>query len=205
MLNLVVAGISDRGSEFTSQLIHQLAYELGFVMIFTSLYTPTGNSIIETAHQFLKHSISKIINDKQVEWDTVCHIAAMAFNVFTTRTDQESPFFLMFHRDCFMPTLTQFLQPKLRYIGNSHMHTSLDAVKELYTMNIMSLKQARDQDQLPNSKTTPPQFQMGNRVLTKNHNRYSLFDTKCIPSYRIVKLVSGSATDVQDRWVKLEE
>ena len=132
--------LTDRGSEFTSQMMHQLASELGFVKIFSSPYTPTGNSIIERAHQFLKHSISKIINDKQVEWDTVCHIAAMAFNIFPTRIDQESPFFLMFHRDCFLPTLAQFLQPKLRYIGDSHMHTSLDAIRELYMMNIMSLK-----------------------------------------------------------------
>ena len=132
--------LTDRGSEFTSQMMHQLASELGFVKIFTSPYTPTGNSIIERTHQFLKHSISKIINEKQVEWDAVCHIAAMAVNVFPTRIDQESPFFLMFHRDCFLPTLTQFLQPKLRYIGDSHMHASLDAIKELYMIKIMSLK-----------------------------------------------------------------
>ena len=59
--------LTDRGSEFTSQMIHQLASKLGFVKIFTSPYSPTGNSIIERAHQYLKHSISKIINDKQVE------------------------------------------------------------------------------------------------------------------------------------------
>ena len=56
--------LMDRGSEFTSQMMHQLASELGFVKIFTSPYTPRGNSIIERAHQLLKHSISKIINDK---------------------------------------------------------------------------------------------------------------------------------------------
>ena len=79
--------LTDRGTEFTAQLVHQLATELGFTKIFTSSYTPTGNSVIERAHQFLKHSISKIIHEKQIEWDTVCHIAAMAFNVFPTRID----------------------------------------------------------------------------------------------------------------------
>ena len=39
-------------------------------------------------------------------------------------------------------------------------------------------------------------------MLIKNHNRDSPFDTKCIPSYRIVKLVSESATDVQDKMGK---
>ena len=136
--------LTDRGSEFTSQMMHQLASELGFTKVFTSPYTPTDNSIIERAHQFLKCSISKIINEKQVEWDTVCHIATMAFNVFQSRIDQNSPFFLMFHRDCFLPTLIQFLQPKLRYIGDSHMYASLDTIRELYMMNIMSLKRARD-------------------------------------------------------------
>ena len=35
-------------------------------------------------------------------------------------------------------------------------------------------------------------------VLFKNHNRDSLFDTKYIPSYRIIKLVNEHAADVQD-------
>ena len=60
--------LTDRGSEFTSQMMHQLASELGFTKVFISPYTPTGNSVIERAHQFLKCSISKIINKKQVEW-----------------------------------------------------------------------------------------------------------------------------------------
>ena len=63
-------------------------------------------------------------------------------------------------------------------------------------MNIVSLKQARDQDP-PNSKVTPPQFQVGDMVLIKNHNRDSPFNTKYIPSYRIVKLINEHAADVQ--------
>ena len=35
-------------------------------------------------------------------------------------------------------------------------------------------------------------------ALIKNHNRDSPFDTKYIPSYRIVKLVNEHAADVQD-------
>ena len=94
-------------------MIYQLASELGFTKVFTSPHTPTGNSIIKRAHHFLKCSISKIINEKQVEWDMVCHIATMAFNVFPPRIDQESPFFLMFHRDCFLPTLIRFYNQSL--------------------------------------------------------------------------------------------
>ena len=46
--------LTDRGSEFTSQMMHQLASKLGFMKVFTSPYTPPDNSVIERAHQFLK-------------------------------------------------------------------------------------------------------------------------------------------------------
>ena len=42
--------LMDKGSEVTSQMMQQLASKLGFVKIFTSPYTSTGNSIIERAH-----------------------------------------------------------------------------------------------------------------------------------------------------------
>ena len=103
--------LTDWGTEFTAQLVHQLATELGFTKIFTSPYTPTGNSIIERAHQFLKHSISKIIHEKQIEWDTVCHIAAMAFNVFPTRIDRESRFSLFSVGTVFYPPWHNFYKP----------------------------------------------------------------------------------------------
>ena len=158
--------LTDRGSEFTSQLIHQLASELGFVKIFTSSYTPMGNSIIERAHQFLKHLISKIINDKQVEWDTGCHIAAVAFNVFPTRTDPYVPQRLF---TAYINTIST-AQAEI-YRGQPHA-CLFRCCKELHVMNIMSLKGARDQDPPPNSKTTPPQFQIGDMVFINNHTKY---------------------------------
>ena len=73
----------------------------------------------------------------------------------------------------------------------------MHAIKELYMINIISLEQPRDQDP-PSSKATSPQFQVGDMVLIKNHYRDSPFDTKYIPSYRIVKLINEHAADVQD-------
>ena len=83
------------------------------------------------------------------------------------------------------------------------MHASLDAIRELYVMNIMSLKWARNQDP-SNAKVTPPQFQVGDMVLIKNHYRDSPFGTKYIPSYRIIKLVNEHTADVQDTMDKIQ-
>ena len=115
----------------------------------------------------------------------------------------------MFHGDCFLPTLAQFLQPKLRYIGDSHLHASLDAIRELNMMNIMSLKRARDHDS-PKMNQSTPSFRVGDMVLIRNHSRDSPFDTKYIPSYRIIKIINERAVDVQDmigniRWVNIKD
>ena len=91
----------------------------------------------------------------------------------------------------------QFLQPRLRYIGDSHLHASLDVIRELYMMNIMSLKRARDQDP-PKMNQSTPSFRVGDMVLIRNHSRDSPFDTKYIPSYRIRKIINECVVDVQD-------
>ena len=44
--------LSDQGSEFTSKQFTCLATELGFIKVYTSPYTPTGNSITEQMHPF---------------------------------------------------------------------------------------------------------------------------------------------------------
>ena len=51
--------LSDRGSEFTIKQFTVLANELGLIKVYTSHYTPTGNSVIEWTHAFLKTSLKK--------------------------------------------------------------------------------------------------------------------------------------------------
>ena len=82
----------------------------------------------------------------------------------------------------------QLLQPKLRYAGDEHMKVSFDALCELYMMNLLTLKRARDH--MPNLKKhyDTPSFTVGDLVLLKNHNSSAL-QTKYLPNYRIVKKV----------------
>ena len=90
----------------------------GFTKICTSPYIPTGNSIIEHTQSFLKASIRKCICNHQVDWDETVHIATMAYNVFPHSSSGESPFYLMFGCDPFMPTLFKLLLSKLWYRGD---------------------------------------------------------------------------------------
>ena len=101
--------LSDHGSEFTGNQFAFLAKELGFIKVYTSPYTPTGNSIIEHTLSFLKVSIRKLICNHQVGWDETVHIATMVHNVFPHSSAGESPFYLMFGHDPFILTLFKLL------------------------------------------------------------------------------------------------
>ena len=85
--------LSDCSSEFTSKQLDFLPKELGFIKICTSPYIPTGNSIIEHTHSFLKASIRKLMQSS-LKWDKTVHIATMAYNVSPT-PDLENPHFTL--------------------------------------------------------------------------------------------------------------
>ena len=61
--------LHDRGGEFTSKQSTWLAQELGLIKVYTSPYTPTGNSVIERAHTFLKPSLRNLICNLHTDWD----------------------------------------------------------------------------------------------------------------------------------------
>ena len=42
--------LCDRGGVLTSKQVTWLDQELGFIKVYTSPYTPTGNSVIERTH-----------------------------------------------------------------------------------------------------------------------------------------------------------
>ena len=136
--------LSDCGSEFTTKQFTFLAKELGFIRVYTSPYTPTGNSIIECMHSFLKASIRKLTCNNEVDWDKTVDIGSMAYNIFPHSWAGESLLYLMFGYDPFMPTLFKLLLPKCRYMGDKKCRIHLDAIWEIYMMAVMNLKMAWD-------------------------------------------------------------
>ena len=108
--------LSNRSGELTSKQFTWLAKESGFIKVNTSPYTPTGNSIIERTHSFLKASLRKIIYNHNTDWDDIAHIAAMAYNVFPNSSSGESP--ILSNDHTYILTTFKLLLPKIRYMGD---------------------------------------------------------------------------------------
>ena len=115
--------LSDWGNEFTSKQFSFLAKELSFNKVYTSPYTPTGNSIIEWTHSFLKAYIRKLICNHQIDWNETVNIATITYHTFQHSSARESLFYLMFGCDPFMPTLFKLLLQKHRYMGDKNVES----------------------------------------------------------------------------------
>ena len=90
--------LSDNGTEFKNKLFEEVASQLG---VEYKVYTPPYSKI-KGFHKYLKSCIAKhIINN--TEWDKFTDLATAACNFIPNVSSKESPFFLMFGRDSYMP------------------------------------------------------------------------------------------------------
>ena len=82
--------------------------------------------------------------------------ATAAFNWFPNEHFQESPHFLHFGCDPYLPHLAAFLQPKLRYLGFDKGIIHLDKLKLLAALNINKAHSRQGKQKyngIPNYKT----------------------------------------------------
>ena len=119
-----------------------IAQELGVqYKKYTAPYHPSSNGRIEGFHNFLKACLSKHVSSK-LEWDDVVPLACAAYNFMPNENSRESPFFLMFARDPILP-LNTLIKPKIHYMGDDANMISLEAMKSIFKLVAVNLKNAR--------------------------------------------------------------
>ena len=176
--------LSDNGTEFKNALFEEVAQQLGVeYKIYTAPYHPQSNGRIEGYHSFLKACISKHVAPG-LEWDQIIPLATAAYNFFPNEHSRESPFFLMFGRDPYVP-LSKLLQPKVRYLGNDDNILSLEALKNIYQLVAENLKKARDRQGLKFQRPFTQPLKPGDLVLIKDHTA-GTFEPRYVGEFRIV-------------------
>ena len=66
-----------------------------------------------------------------MEWDDFTDLATAAYNFIPNVTSKESPFFLMFGRDPYMP-LNKLLSQAMRYLGTDEGIPDLEALQNAF-------------------------------------------------------------------------
>ena len=126
-----------------------------------------------------------------MEWDDFTDLATAAYNFVPNVTSKESPFFLMFGRDPYMP-LNKLLSQAMKYLGTDEGIPNLEALQSLLQMTTNS---KRNQSFKP---MKPHDFKVSDLVLVRNHMSKA-FQEKYQDSYRVVKLLGKNQLKGKDQ------
>ena len=151
---------------------------------------------MEGFHKYLKSCIAKhIINN--MEWDDFTDLATAAYNFIPNVTSKESPFFLIFGRDPYMP-LNRLLSQEMRYLWKDECIPNLEALQNLLQMTTTQIEYAATKRNQSFKPMKPHDFKVGDLVLVRNHTSKG-FQEKYQDSYRVVKLLGKNQLKVKDQ------
>ncbi|UYV70290.1 K02A2.6-like, partial [Cordylochernes scorpioides] len=91
--------ISERGSQFTSNLMKEVMKTCKIKHCFTTSYHPQTNGLTERLNRTLINMLSMYVNTVQKNWDEILPFITHAYNTTIQETTGYSPFFLMFGRE----------------------------------------------------------------------------------------------------------
>ena len=189
--------LSDNGTEFKNKLFEDVVSQLEVeYKVYTPPYRPQCNGKIEGFHKYLKSCIAKhIINN--MEWDDFTDLATAAYNFIPNIILKESPFFLMFGRDPYMP-LNNLLSQTMRYLETDEGIPYLEALQNLLQMTTTQIQYAATKRNQSFKLVKPHDIKVGDLVLVRNHTSKA-FQEKYQDSYRVVKLLGKNQLKVKDQ------
>ena len=132
-----------------------------------------------------------------MEWDDFTDLATAAYNFIPNVTLKESPFFLMFGRDPYMP-LNKLLSQAMRYLGTDEGIPNLEALQNLLQMTITQIEYAATKRNKSFKPLKLHNFKVGDLELVRNHMSKA-FQEKYQDSYRMVKLLGKNQLEVKDQ------
>ncbi|UYV73827.1 hypothetical protein LAZ67_11001042, partial [Cordylochernes scorpioides] len=91
--------VSDRGSQFTSNLMKEVMKMCKVKHCFTTSYHPQTNGLTERLNRTLINMISMYVNTDQKNWDEILPFVTHSYNTTIQETTGYSPFFLLFGRE----------------------------------------------------------------------------------------------------------
>ena len=103
-----------------------------------------------------------------MEWDEFTDLATAAYNFVPNVTTMESPFFLMFSRDLYMP-LNQLMEQTRRYLGADEVIPDLEAPQNLLQMTTAQIEYAAKRRNQSFKPVKPHDFKVGDLVLVRNY------------------------------------
>ena len=157
--------LSDRGSNFLSELMLAICEILGVQKINTSGYHPQTDGLVEKFNSTLTNMIAKACAQRPFDWDQQLPFLLFAYRTSAQESTKKAPFYLLYGRDARIPTETVLDYQRSPYVVDTddYKERSLSDAWSSARENI-SEAQTR-QKKFHDRKSTAPKIVVGDRVM----------------------------------------
>ena len=196
---------TDQGSQFTSELFKELCSKLNISKTRNSPFHPQSSGLVEKLNGTIESMLSKFVSKNQRDWDKFLPYLMLAYRSSIHDTLGESPNFMMFGREVFVPIdlifgkpWRQEPKPVHEYVDNltNRMEKVHEVVRDRLT------KAADRQKRRYDLCCTSVKFKVGEGVLLHNNGKYKgrsqKLQNKWDVPYTITKCISDILYRIQE-------
>jgi transposase InsO family protein len=170
--------LSDQGTHFRNQLMDSMAKLIGYNHIFSTVYHPQSNGMVERFNATFVPQLAKLHDRESNNWDEYLSPVVFAYNTGIHSTTEYSPYQLQFGREPHLPTD----KPPSTYI----FHRPIDYYNQLKRSVQIIHQSARDyiirrQSKYKNTydkNRHDPHYEINDQVLIKIHGSRSKLDPR---------------------------
>ena len=191
--------LTDNGPENINKIMKTTLESLNVHHITTSFYHPQSNGKVERMHRTMHNILAKKVGSNAQSWDLYINQMLAAIRFHVSESTNFSPFYLLYNREVILP-LDNILRPRRLYYGDEHHDIALQEMHRSFTLVRSNLKKARKQAMdRSRSKTKDVEFEVGDLVFYKNHQRKSKLDIHWKPNYVVIEKTGPVSYRIRDQ------
>lgn len=95
--------LSDRGTNFLSDLVQEICQLCDTRKVNTTPYRPLCNGLVEKYNKTLVNNLAMYVNRKGDDWDKILPYAVFAYNSSRQGSTEQTPFYLLYGRQVRLP------------------------------------------------------------------------------------------------------
>ena len=156
--------LTNRGANFTSKMMKQIAWRFKFDKIETTAFSPQSNGSLERAHHPLCEYLKKF-STKKHEWDELLDFAQFHYNTSVHISHQFTPHELVFAYPARIPSSEPVQKSELLPTYNGYIENLINKMREIASTARQKLIMSKEKSKLYYDRfINPIDFKMGDKV-----------------------------------------
>jgi len=195
---------SDRGTNFTSEIVRSVTYLMNVHSVFSSAYSPHSSGQVERVNQTVVDILAKIVESERVRWSDLLPYAVWAYNSSVHSSTGFSPYQVVFGLAPRDPRLdmTVFDEATPLVSVEDHVKYGFTKIRERVHQNI-DIAKVRYKKNADRSVRRDQEFAVGEKVLVKNQ-KGTKFEDRFTGPFRILRILNPASLWVRDDVISRE-